>query len=170
MYILPLQVSLSSGAGPHRLSMAFGWVAGVPRHGCYSQKMWRIKAIPTIYSTLAGGCTLMPPRSGLCGQSEPDFREAQKWYTLAAESGNAQAQNATWWKGRAQAPGAEYKRWAHLFSVTVSLEKQKSANQRTVKANWTNMSWANKQMVLVFQHFLSFRQCNALIFVLSPTF
>jgi len=27
---------------------------------------------------------------------EPDFREARKWYTLAAESGNPQAQNATW--------------------------------------------------------------------------
>ena len=35
-------------------------------------------------------------RSGLCGQMEPDFREARKWYTLAAESGNPQAQNATW--------------------------------------------------------------------------
>lgn len=32
--------------------------------------------------------------SGLCGQMEPDFREAQKWYTLAAESGNREAQNA----------------------------------------------------------------------------
>lgn len=32
--------------------------------------------------------------SGLGGQMEPDFREAQKWYTLAAESGNPQAQNA----------------------------------------------------------------------------
>jgi len=32
--------------------------------------------------------------SGLCGDIEPNPREAQKWYTLAAENGNAQAQNA----------------------------------------------------------------------------
>eukprot|EP00438_Fugacium_kawagutii_P027695 Skav213625 [mRNA] locus=scaffold2986:613754:616801:+ [translate_table: standard] len=33
-------------------------------------------------------------RSGLCGQTDPDFREAEKWYRIAAESGNAHAQNA----------------------------------------------------------------------------